>query len=113
MDVAHASRFSGLSSGPNISFWYIVSRYIAARITAVAESAPISLGAGKYPTMPVAAQVLFGGERAEQHQELADEAAQPGQAAEASTITRKQAAKTGICFHRPPKSASRRVWRRS
>ena len=39
--------FSGLSSGPNISRWYMVSRYMAARITAVVDSAPISLGAGK------------------------------------------------------------------
>ena len=43
--------FSGLSSGPNISFWYMVSRYIAERMTAVAEMAPISLGAGKKPIM--------------------------------------------------------------
>ena len=55
--------------------------------------------------MPVAAQVLFGGERAEQHQELADEAAQRRAARpSASTMTRKQAAKIGICFHSPPKS---------
>ncbi len=52
--MSRTARFSALSSGPNISFWYIVSRYIAARITAVAEIAPISLGIGKNPLMPVA-----------------------------------------------------------
>jgi len=91
--------FSGLSSGPNISFWYIVSRYIAARMTADAEIAPISFGAGKKPTMPLADQVRFAVNVPSSTRNSPTNPHRPGRPTEASTMTRKHAAKIGMpCY---------------
>ena len=73
-----------------------------------------SVGAGKKPAMPARCPGLVGGEGAEQHQELADEAAQAGQADRGQHDHQEAARRTpASCAHRPPKSASLRVWRRS
>ena len=42
-----AALFSALSSGPNISFWNMVSKYIAARITALADRIASALEPGR------------------------------------------------------------------
>ncbi len=71
-----AALFSALSSGPNITFWNMLSRYIAARITALAEMMASTFDTGQVLADAGEAPGLVGGERAEQHQELADETAQ-------------------------------------
>ena len=53
------------------------------------------------------------GERADQHQELADERRSPGSASEARPATRKTPASTGATFCTPPKSAISREPRRA
>src|SRR5262245_66356594 len=89
--MSRTLRFSALSSGPNMILWYIVSRYIAARITAVAEIAPISFGSGKKPVIPVAAQVLFAVNVPRKHRNSTTKPHRPGRHTDARTITQDEA----------------------
>src|SRR6185436_16580341 len=104
--------FLGLSSGPKKTFWYMVRRYMAARITAVAESAVIQKGfhraerwgSGKPEVNQVLAEVKVPAST----RNSPTKPHRPGRPPEASTMTRKRAANVGIFAHRPPKSSRRR-----